>query len=231
MTDFIITYNSKDGWNEINKHCVSNIMEVYGDEVRLHIYGIGEWSPLGRIKRILEFISNNSFDNAVFLDTDTIINKKLDVFNTSDWDLGVTIRNIPYYAPHKNIPVHNYFNMGVIFFRPTAKPFFEKWVIEMEKHHMKGREEHFIDQSPFAKTVLEGKFSIEGTEAYKQGLRPGIIFENNGVRTKVFDCYNYNCPMPIIGRNQYILHFKDDTMPKANVTHMLRQYTNAWRNS
>lgn len=233
MLDYFIFYNSNKDWSEINKILVDNIIRLHKDQARIHIYGVDDteqWDNTWRPKRVLNMIDTMDFQNGIMLDSDCLVMKKLDVFMDASFDVGLTIRKIPFYAPNKNIPMHNYFNQGIVFFRktPGARKFFLKWLDNMNKAYCRGAKDSFVDQSAIAFTALNGVFSTEGIKAYKEGLAPNAVFDNDGTKIKIFDCFNYNSPMPKIPKEQYILHFKDDIQQEHIRTQMLRLYSSQW---
>jgi len=210
MIDFLILYNPKKPYGDLNKTLVHNIVKIYGDEARVHVYGLKWDGGMVRNKMILQFIDTTQFEHAVCLDSDCLVMKRLDVFDGSYFDVGVTVRKIKLWITCKRRPYHNYLNCGVIFFRRSGRPFFQRWTDILDEWISKNVPVPGADQTSFNVAVLEGAFSLEGTKAYSEGLKPGVEIKKGGMTIKLFDSYKYNYGVFPVGREQYIYHYKDE---------------------
>ena len=212
MTDFIVIYDVNHGWSRINELHVANIVKVYGEDARIHIYGVPDttYDHSYKPKCLMSFFSTCKFDQAIFTDSDCIINKKLDIFNY-DFDVGLTWRYLKHTYSFKEYPLHHYFNSGVLFLRPSAEPFIRAWVMKTEKRDEQNIAVRAIDQCALNEVALSGKWDLRGRNAYEQGLTAGITYENVGVKIRVFNCLAYNRSSSTLKKDAFIWHFVNDS--------------------
>lgn len=135
-------------------------------------------------------------DLVVYLDGDAQLCDEIDEINTSDYDIGVTLRDASemegeWYESH--VDIVKYVNAGVIFFQPTplAKEFISKW-------------------DALTSEVGNDQMALNSLTCPDERPIAGNVYIVNGVRVKFFPgkVYNYYYFDDGFCKDVKIMHFK-----------------------
>jgi hypothetical protein len=140
----------------------------------------------------------------IFLDGDAILNNKLPVLGSNEFDVGVTLR------PHEEIEAakergdYHVLNSGVIIWNCSpekAQAFVELWINRMQRCNLPLQE-----QSSLSKLIEEQNPGI-----YSKFGNIGVVdTDEYSINVKILDCreYNYNWIEDGWNEENRILHFK-----------------------